>query len=102
MRLEWAEPAVASLEAIHDYIAQDQPFYAERFIDRLMVSAELLMDFPEIGRRVYEAGQKDVREIIFQGYRIIYRVHPDVIRVITVLHGSRNLTVLQPKPWEVG
>ncbi len=31
MKLVWTEPAVASLRAIHDYIAVDNPFYAGVF-----------------------------------------------------------------------
>ena len=60
MRLEWTEPAVNSLQAIHDYIARDQPFYAARFVDRLTVAAERLVDFPDIGRHVPEADAEEI------------------------------------------
>ena len=40
MKLLWTEPAIQSLEAIHDYIAADSSFYAIRFIDRLIDTAE--------------------------------------------------------------
>ena len=36
MILEWTEPAVNALQHIHDYIAYDQPFYAARFVDRIV------------------------------------------------------------------
>jgi plasmid stabilization system protein ParE len=42
-----------------------------------------------------------VRELIFQGYRIIYRTKPDRVQIITVLHGSRNLAAKEVKPWDV-
>jgi plasmid stabilization system protein ParE len=102
MILEWTEPAVNALRAIHDYIAHDQPFYAARFIERIVVTAERLRDFPDIGRKVPEADKNDVRELIFQGYRIIYRHEPDRIRVLTVVHGSRDLARKMIKPWEIG
>jgi toxin ParE1/3/4 len=41
-----------------------------------------------------------VRELIVQGYRIIYRTQPDRVQVITVLHGSRNLAAKEVKPWD--
>lgn len=44
-----------------------------------------------MGRLVPEADREDVRELIFQGYRIIYRTKPDRVQIITVIHGSRNL-----------
>jgi toxin ParE1/3/4 len=41
-----------------------------------------------------------VRELIVQGYRIIYRTQPDRVQVIAVLHGSRNLAAKEVKPWD--
>lgn len=101
MRLQWTEPAVDALQGIHDYIAKDQPFYAARFVDRLTVAAEKLREFPELGRIVPEAARTEIRELIFQGYRIIYRVKPGHIQILTVVHGSRDLRRYSPKPWEV-
>ena len=55
-----------------------------------------------MGRRVPEnRGEDEIRELLFQNYRIIYRVVPDRIEIITVLHGSRDLTRIDPKPWEI-
>lgn len=102
MKLAWTEPAVEALQAIHDYIALDQPFYAGHFIDRMTRSTERLVIHPGIGRQVPEAGLDDIREIIFQRYRIIYRLRPHLIQILTVVHGARNLAGSEPKPWEVG
>ena len=46
-----------------------------------------------MGRPAPEADRDEVRELIYQGYRIIYR---------TLLHGSRNLAAKEVKPWDVG
>jgi len=102
VKLEWTEPAISALQAIHDFIALDQPFYAARFVDRLTVAAERLIDFPKLGRRVPEARRGEARELVFQGYRIIYRVRPDRVQVLNVLHGSRDLSRMKPKPWNIG
>lgn len=51
---------------------------------------------------VPEAGRENVRELIFQGYRIIYRPLVDRIQILTVIHGSRDLTRMDVKPWEMG
>jgi plasmid stabilization system protein ParE len=51
-----------------------------------------LADFPKIGRTVPEAaGREDVRELIFQGYRIIYLTQPKRVFIVTIIHGSRDL-----------
>ena len=41
-----------------------------------------------------EANNLRVREVIYQGYRVIYRVQPDVIQIVTVIHGSRDASQL--------
>jgi len=102
MRLEWADPALDALEGIRDYIAKDPPYYARRFIERIFDAAEPLKDHPKMGRPVPEADGDDVRELIYQGYRIIYWTKPECVQVITVIHGSRNLAGEEVKPWDVG
>ena len=95
MRLTWSEPAVANLVEIHDYISSDSPGRADRFVQRLIAAAEPLVDFPLMGRLVPE-GDGTPREILFDPYRIIYRVEGDEIYVLTVVHGARDLAAL----WE--
>ncbi|MGH9893837.1 MAG: type II toxin-antitoxin system RelE/ParE family toxin [bacterium] len=72
MRIRWSEPARDDVLALREYIARDSPFYARRFTERLVESAEILGDLPRIGGRVPEADRDDVRELIFHAYRIIY------------------------------
>ena len=102
MRVELTEPAVDDLTGIRDYIARDSEFYAGRFIERIIEAVEKLSDFPEMGRRVPEAeDQEGVREILFQNYRIIYRIKPEKVQVLSILYGSRDLAHREPKPWGV-
>ena len=102
MRIEWTDPAIADLAAIRDYIARDSEHYATQFIGRILEAVEKLPNFPERGRKVPEARSEiDIRELLFQNYRIIYRLRPEKIQIITVLHGSRNLSGMKPKPWEI-
>ncbi len=77
--------------------------YARRFIARIIASVENLADFPDIGREVPEAEEReDVRELIFQSYRIIYLRQSTRIYIVTVIHGSRDLSGMDDKPWDVG
>jgi toxin ParE1/3/4 len=101
MQIEWTDAALDDLEIIRDYIGKDPPYYARRFIERIFDAAESLQDHPQMGRQVPEADRDDVRELIFQGYRIIYRTKPDRVQVITVIHGSRNLAAKEVKPWDI-
>ena len=70
MRAEWTDPPLYALEGIRDYIDRDSPYYAQRFIERIFDVAGKLQDHPKMGRTIPEAARDDVRELIYQGYRI--------------------------------
>jgi len=54
----------------------------------------------ERGRQVPEAKREDVRELVFQSNHIIYRLKPQQVGILTVIHGSRDLNRLALKPWD--
>ena len=103
MVIEWSRRARADIRNLKAYIAKDSPYYARRFTERIVASVEKLAEFPKIGRPVPEAeGREDVRELIYQGYRIIYLAQPERVFIVTIIHGSRNLAAEEIKPWDVG
>ncbi|HKV10918.1 MAG TPA: type II toxin-antitoxin system RelE/ParE family toxin [Thermoanaerobaculia bacterium] len=100
MRIEWTEPALSDLADLRDYIARDSEENAVRFVGRLIHSVEKLSAFPQMGRRVPEAQDETIRELLFQNYRVLYRIDPTAIRILTILHGKQDLAGRSPKPWE--
>ena len=102
MRIRWSDVAEADLDQLYDYIARDVPYYAEQFVDRLIEAVGVLQDHPQLGRRVPEVEEReDVRELIFQSYRVIYLPETEQIHALTVIHGSRDLAGQPTKPWDV-
>lgn len=101
MKIEWSPRAERELTQLRDYIAQDSPFYARQFTERLIQAIESLITMPRSGRTVPEAGHQDgIRELIFQSYRIICRIRDDqLLQIVTVLHGARDLASMDP-PWQ--
>ena len=98
MKLHWSDVSEADLDDIYDYIARDVPYYAELFVERLIEATDKLEAHPRIGRRVPEADKRDeIRELIVQGYRLIYLVAGEDIHILSVVHGSRDATVLRLK-----
>ena len=91
MRVQWTAKALLRLQQIHDYIARDQPLNAERFVDRLTRRAEAIALNPRSGRAVPEYQSDDIRETFEGAYRIIYRILPDRIDILTVRHSARLL-----------
>jgi len=78
------------------------PFYARQFTERLVQAVERLPSMPRSGRMVPEAGFQDtIREVIYRGYRLIYRIHSEqLLQIVTVVHGARDLNHMTPPPWE--
>lgn len=102
MKIVWTEPAVEDLRELHAYVARDSEMYASGFVERIILAAERLVDHPKIGRVVPETNDENVRELLFQRYRIIYRVTNDCFEMLSVIHGARDLGEFKPGPWEVG
>lgn len=102
MRVSWTEPALEDMAGIQAYIAKDSPYYARQFIERIFDAAETLEDFPELGRKVPEAGDtENIRELLFRLYRIIYLHQADQVYILAVVHGSPDLAGMEHKPWAV-
>lgn len=102
MKINWSARSKRDLRDLKVYIGGGSSIYAKRFVMRIMQTVERLYDFPEVGRRVVEAGERDdIRELIFQGYRIIYLLELDSVYILTVIHGSRDLEGMMDKPWNV-
>ncbi len=98
MKVEWSPRAERELTQLRDYIAQDSPFYARQFTERVIQSIERLTAMPRSGRMVPEAGHQDtIREVIFQGYRIVYRINDQqqLLQIVTVLHSVDTPEVIK-------
>jgi len=57
-----------------------------------------LVRFPRLGRVVPEVQDENIRELMHQHYRIIYRIAGERIEILTIVHGSRDLTGRRAAP----
>ena len=71
------------------------------FIEKIIHTVDKLENFPKIGRIIPEANEQNLRELIFQNYRIMYRIYHDTIQIIAITRGSRDLKKWPLKPWEI-
>jgi plasmid stabilization system protein ParE len=92
MRVVWSPLAVDHLSEIARYIARDDPAAADRWVKSVFERFEQVRNFARSGRRVPEVGRVDIRELFHGEYRIIYRVQPDRVAILTVRHGRRLLS----------
>jgi plasmid stabilization system protein ParE len=93
VKVEWTDAALEQLWAIHEYLAQSSPEYAQRAADRITRRTQQIRNFPLSGRAVPEFNAPQIREVIEGPYRIIYYIKPDQIDVLAVIHGA------QQTPW---
>lgn len=90
IRVVWTTPARDDLRAIREFIAQDSERYARVTTERLVTSVQRLQEHPLSGRVVPEIGRQTIREVIDGAYRVVYRVTPDAIQVLAVVHSARE------------
>ena len=93
MKIIWSPLSLERVAEIANYIANDNLTAGERWVDGIFKTVELLEDLPKFGRIVPEIEKDDFREIIKGNYRIIYRVEPEQVSILTVLHGKKMLPV---------
>ena len=91
MKVHWTNNAISHLVDIYEYIAHDSTIYARRKIDLITRRSEQIASFPMSGRSVPEYEADDIREIIENPYRIIYRIKPDQVDVLAVIHCAQLL-----------
>jgi addiction module RelE/StbE family toxin len=89
--LKWSEEALEDVESIANYIEKDSPTYAKSVVSKFFEKAELLQDFSELGRKVPEINNPQIREIFVYSYRLIYKIERTKILFIAVVHGRRLL-----------
>ena len=65
--------------------------HARQVVDRITRKSERLGMFPLSGAEVPEYGDPSIREVLYRSYRVIYRVRPDQVDVVAVLHGAKPL-----------
>ena len=90
MKIIWRPRALRRLDDIADFIADDNPEAAQRWVAEIFAAVERLENFPLSGRIVPEANRNDIREVIYRKYRIVYRVKSKTVDILTVRH-SRQL-----------
>ncbi|MCX7049830.1 MAG: type II toxin-antitoxin system RelE/ParE family toxin [Candidatus Sumerlaeota bacterium] len=90
MRIHWTVTAQKQLDSIYCYIASSSVKYAKQIVDRLTKRSWQISEFPMSGRMVPEFELAQIREVIEGPYRIVYRIKPDQIDILAILHGARN------------
>ena len=90
-KLIWSPSAASNLEEICNYIEKDSEHYASLFAQQIIALIEDIPHFPNAGRVVPEYNKENIREKLFHSYRIVYRIKPNAIEIVAIVHGARLL-----------
>jgi len=74
---------------IWSYVARDNPDAADRLLRRLDDRIQKLQDYPEQGESL-PTSNIGMRRVVEGSYLIFYQILDDVIKVVRVLHTSRQ------------
>ena len=78
------------LEEIWLYIAADSIAAAEGVLHRIAAAERRLTEFPEIGQARPDLAP-GLRHWPVGRYLILYRIDPEAVTIVRVLHGARDL-----------
>jgi toxin ParE1/3/4 len=84
------DEAEADLEEIGDWIARDDPKRAASFVAEIRARCESLGDTPYAFPLVPQHESRQIRRRAFRDYLLFYRVEPDAIVILHIMHGARD------------
>lgn len=91
-KIRWTKKATGWIEKIYQYVAKDKPLAAQKLVQEIYHTAELLGDFPEIGYRLSDSQFQGLRVLLYGHYRIVYRLLKNKdVNIIGVYAGSLDL-----------
>ncbi len=88
----WTALALADLREMREYIALDTPAAARKEAEKIRSTVSRLEAFPHSGRAL--AKIPGVREVIAGRYHVFYEVQENNVIVLRVLHGKRDIPLL--------
>ena len=94
-RCVFSELARRDLDGIAEYVAQQSPDAALRFVTRLEERCNRLAELPGMGRLRPDLGP-ELRgyTVPRTKYIVVYRQTPEGIEILRVVHGARSLPEL--------
>jgi toxin ParE1/3/4 len=93
MRIELSRFIEPDVEAIGDYIAQDNPRRAITFVREIREKIRSIGQNPLLYRLHPEIGE-EARLAVVGRYIILFRIADDVVRIERVVFGGRDLPAL--------
>jgi plasmid stabilization system protein ParE len=96
-QVRWTIGALHDVETITRHLGSDR---AATFGETIAIAEGRLRDFPRSGHSSQLEFASDIREVALRPYRLFYRiVDVEVVEIIAVIDGRRNVTRVMRQRW---
>ena len=94
----WTQPALNTLVLLRDHSIESIPRCSLALLKKIVDMTSTLDLAPERGRLLFETEfRRDIRECLFDDFRIIYRMHDHQVDTLTVIRSRKHLSRLGTK-----
>ncbi|HOF00067.1 MAG TPA: type II toxin-antitoxin system RelE/ParE family toxin [Spirochaetota bacterium] len=92
VRIFWTDESKKWLREIYEYISLDNEKIAKKVISEIVKKTEILKTFSEIGHKLQDFPNRNIRMLLYGNYRIVYliKLNSD-IDILGVYHGALDL-----------
>jgi len=91
IQLIYTQEAIADLQRLRDFIAENNPSSAQRIAQELLGRIGQLQQMPMMGRQVSSAPDPEIiRDMVFSNYTVRYAIHGNTLAILRVWHHYEN------------
>jgi toxin ParE1/3/4 len=92
-KLIWTDESLAWMHDIGEYLAETSESAAVSVLEGIIGKADLLCRHPRSGAQLFDIADREVRELLYGRYRIIYEFVEidDAIYLLAVIHSSMDI-----------
>jgi len=89
LKIKLTTIAKINLEDIRDFISKDKPQTAIKFLKELKQKINQIKDKPLQCRKSYYADDENIRDLIFGGYTIVFRINNESLEILRVFNQNK-------------
>lgn len=97
LKVLWTENSIQDLESIKEFISQDSITRVEEWVLKFFNIGESLFLLSGRGRIVPEFGQDNLRELLVENDRLVYKINSATVEIISIFEGHRQFRIKNEK-----
>ena len=90
MEVIWTKSAKCDLRSYFENSKLHTDKKVHEYIFSMIGYISILENMPQMGKKVFEINQKEIRQLIYEMHRILYYINKDKIYILAVVHTTRD------------